>query len=274
MTTTTQTAGAAMARNDDWRAGGNWLGVWTLYVREVRRFIKVYTQTLVAPLVTTLLFLAIFALALGGAVRTVHGVPFLTFLTPGLIMMAMAQNAFANTSSSIVISKVQGNIVDTLMPPFTAHELTLAIAMGGTTRGVVIGALVGAVMALVTHVTIHSVFFVVFHAVAASLMLSLLGLIGGIWSEKFDHIAAVTNFLVTPLSFLSGTFYSIDRLPPAFHAFAHANPFFYMIDGFRYGFIGQADVNPWIGVAVMAGVNAVLWLTSYRMFATGYRLKA
>ena len=252
----------------------NWLGVWTLYMREVRRFIKVYTQTLVAPLVTTLLFLAVFALALGRAVQEIHGVPFLEFLAPGLIMMTMAQNAFANTSSSIVIAKVQGNIVDTLMPPFTAHELTAAIGLGGATRGVVIGLLVGVFMAVIVGLSVHNLFFVVYHAVAASLMLSLLGMIGGIWSEKFDHIAAVTNFVVTPLSFLSGTFYSIDRLPETFQTVALFNPFFYMIDGFRFGFIGHADANPWVGVAVMAGVNLVLWLVCHRMFATGYKLKA
>lgn len=257
-----------------WQSDTNWLGVWTLYVREVRRFVKVYTQTLIAPLVTTLLFLAVFALALGGAVRTVHGVSFLTFLAPGLMMMAMAQNAFANTSSSIVIAKVQGNIVDTLMPPFTAGELTAAIAFGGATRGVAVGFFVGVAVAFVTDIGLHSVFHIVFHAVAASLMLSLLGMIGGIWSEKFDHIAAVTNFVVTPLSFLSGTFYSIDRLPETAQAIAHANPFFYMIDGFRYGFIGRADVDPMIGVAVMTGVNVALWLLCRWMFATGYRLKA
>lgn len=259
---------------DDWRAGGNWLGVWTLYMREVRRFIKVYSQTLVAPLITTLLFLAVFALALGGAVRQVHGVDFLLFLTPGLMMMTMAQNAFANTSSSLVISKVQGNIVDTLMPPFTANELTAAIALGGASRGVVVGTLIGVCMVFVVDLSFHSVFHIVFHGVMASLMLSLLGIIGGIWSEKFDHIAAVTNFLVTPLSFLSGTFYSIERLPATLQTVAHFNPFFYMIDGFRYGFIGRSDTDPLLGVAVMAGVNAVLWMICHRMFASGYRLKA
>src|SRR5919107_1051121 len=159
----------------------NWIGLWTLYQREVYRFLKVYTQTIAAPVVTTLLFYAVFALALGGVVRMAGTVPFLVFLGPGLIVMAMAQNSFANTSSSIVISKVQGNIVDVLMPPLSAAEFTLAYALGGTT----------------------------------------LGMVGGIWSEKFDHIAAVTNFVVTPLSFLSGTFYSVERLPEAWRFAAH-----------------------------------------------------
>jgi len=255
-------------------SANNWLGLWTLYWREVRRFKKVYTQTIVAPVVTTLLFLAIFALALGRAVETVGGVPFMEFLAPGLIMMAIAQNAFANTSSSIVIAKVQSNIVDTLMPPLNAHELTFGHAMGGATRGVVVGLVVALAMAPFVTLHVHNVGFIAYHAFMASLMLSLLGVAGGIWSEKFDHIAAVTNFLVTPLSFLSGTFYSIARLPEAAQAIAYVNPFFYMIDGFRYGFIGHADAPPLLGVAVLAAVNAALWALCTWMFRSGYKLKA
>lgn len=251
----------------------NALGLYTLYMREVRRFLKVYTQTIVGPVVTTLLFLAVFALALGPVVTSVGGVPFMEFLAPGLIMMAMVQNAFANTSSSMMIAKVQGNIVDTLMPPLTAHELTLGHAMGGVTRGLFVGVAVALVVAMIVPFGIHNVGLIAFHAVGASLMLSLLGVIGGIWSDKFDHIAALTNFVITPLSFLSGTFYSIKRLPEAAQLLAHFNPFFYMIDGFRYGFIGHADTSIWAGMAVVAMVDAVLWLVCWRMFATGYKLK-
>lgn len=250
------------------------LGLWTLYWREVRRFAKVYNQTVLAPIVTTLLFLAIFALALGRAVENVFGVPFMEFLAPGLIMMAIAQNAFANTSSSIIIAKVQGNIVDTLMPPLTAHELTLGIAMGGVTRGVVVGIVVALAIEIFVPLHVRHPAAIAYHAVMAALMLSLLGIAAGVWADKFDEMAAVTNFIVTPLSFLSGTFYSIERLPPAVQHIAHANPFFYMIDGFRYGFIGHADVNPLIGVVVMAAVNASLWWLCWRMFASGYKLKA
>jgi ABC-2 type transport system permease protein len=252
----------------------NWIGLWTLYLKEVRRFVKVYGQTILAPIVTTLLFLAVFVLALGGAKGMVGGVPFTEFLAPGLIMMAVAQNAFANTSSSIIISKVQGNIVDTLMPPLNAHELTFAIAMGGATRGVVVGVTVALSMTPFVKLGVHNAAFVVYHLVMASLMLSLLGIVGGVWSEKFDHIAAVTNFVVTPLAFLSGTFYSIERLPETFRLLAHLNPFFYMIDGFRYGFIGHADGALMAGLLVMAGINAALWLLCHWMFASGYRLKA
>ncbi len=255
-------------------SAANWLGLWTLYLREIRRFAKVYTQTLLAPIVTTLLFLAIFSLALGRSVEMVGDVTYVEFLVPGLIMMAIMQNAFANTSSSLVIAKVQGNIVDSLMPPLTAHELTFGFAMGGATRGVAVGLTVGLAMVPFVTLHLHHLFFVIYHAVMASLFLSLLGVAGGIWSEKFDHIAAVTNFIVTPLSFLSGTFYTVERLPPVGQTVAHLNPFFYMIDGFRYGFIGHADIAPWIGVLVMAGANLLLWLLCYRMFARGYKLKA
>ncbi len=251
----------------------NFLGVWTLYTREVRRFLKVYTQTLMAPIVTTLLFLAIFTLALGRSVELIGGVPFSQFLAPGLVMMAVAQNAFANTSSSILVSKIQGNIVDTLMPPLSPHDLTLGFALGGATRGVFVGTAVAIVMSFFVDMSIHNLFFVVFHCFASALMLSLLGMIGGMWAEKFDHIAAVTNFIITPLSFLSGTFYSIQRLPEMVQTAAYFNPFFYMIDGFRYGFIGHSDTNPWLGVTVLTIVNISLWVISYRLFKSGYRLK-
>jgi ABC-2 type transport system permease protein len=251
----------------------NGRGLWTLYMKEVRRFLNVFTQTLLAPVITTLLFLAIFTLALGRAVTQVGGVGFATFLAPGLIMMAMVQNAFANTSSSIVISKVQGNIVDLLMPPLSPWELTLGVVGGGVTRGLLVGLAVGLAMWIFVPLGLHDPLFVVYHAVNASLMLALLGMIGGIWAERFDHIAAVTNFVITPFSFLSGTFYSIERLPEGWHAVALFNPFFYMIDGFRYGFIGHADGALAVGLVLVAAVNLGLWLLAHQMIATGYRLK-
>jgi ABC-2 type transport system permease protein len=252
----------------------NWLGLWTLTAKEVRRFLKVYFQTIVAPVMTTLMFLAIFVLALGRSAVAVAGVPWGEFLAPGLIMMAMTQNAFANTSSSLIISKVQGNIVDVLMPPLSPLELTMAFALGGLIRGLAVGIAVGAVMAVFVHLPIASPLYIAYHAVMASLMLSLLGMIGGIWADKFDHMAAVTNFVVTPLSFLSGTFYSIDRLPEDIRMIALANPFFYMIDGFRYGFIGYADGSRPVGLVLVGAANLVLAFVAYRMFKVGYKLKA
>jgi len=251
----------------------NWIGVWTLYAKEVQRFMKVSTQTIFAPIVTVLLFLAIFTLALGRGSTVVGGIPFAQFLAPGLIVMAMIQNSFANTSSSMMISKVQGNIVDMLMPPLSAGELTFGYAVAGATRGVVVGTVTGIVLWLFVGFRIHDFGLMLFHAAAASLMLSLLGLMGGIWADKFDHIAAVTNFVITPLSFLSGTFYSIDRLPGAWRLLAHLNPFFYMIDGFRYGATGHADADPALGVAVLIAMNAILWTLCHLMFKRGYKLR-
>jgi ABC-2 type transport system permease protein len=251
----------------------NWRGLWTLYLKEVRRFVKVITQTVLAPMVTTLLFYAVFALALGPAVDRAGDVPYLEFLAPGLIIMAMAQNSFANTSSSIIIGKVQGNIVDVLMPPLEAIELIVGFALGGVTRGLVVGLAVAAGMAIFAPIHIAHPGYILFHGVMGSLMLALLGIIGAIWSEKFDHIAAVTNFVITPFAFLSGTFYSIERLPPAWSAVAHLNPFFYMIDGFRYGFFGVSDVPPLHSLAVVVVAFVVLAALALRLLRKGYKLR-
>jgi ABC-2 type transport system permease protein len=189
-------------------------------------------------------------------------------------MMSMVQNAFANTSSSVMIAKVQGNIVDVLMPPLSSVELAVGWIGGGVTRGLLVGAVTLVTISLFVPVGIHNPLFILYHAIAASMLLSLIGVIGGIWAEKFDHIAAITNFVVTPLAFLSGTFYTIDRLPEGWQFVAHLNPFFYMIDGFRYGFIGHSDGTLMIGLAVMAIANIGLWALVLRMLATGYKLKA
>lgn len=252
----------------------NWIGAWSLYQKEVRRFLNVFTQTVLAPAVTGLLFLAVFSLALGRAVETVNGAPFAEFLAPGLIVMAMAQNAFANTCSSLVISKVQGNIIDVLMPPITAGEMVIAYALAGLTRGLTVGVVSALAMTVFVPFQIHSPGAILFFGAAAALMLALIGVLGGLWAEKFDQMAAVTNFLITPFAFLSGTFYSIRRLPEAIQDVAQFNPFFYMIDGFRYGFIGRSDADPLIGAAVMLGVNAALLLLAWHLVRIGYKLKA
>ncbi len=251
----------------------NWRGLWTLYVKEVRRFLSVFTQTLIAPMVTTLLFLAIFALALGGAGRQAAGVDYIQFLAPGLIMMTLMQNAFANTSSSIVMAKIQGNIVDVLMPPLSASELNLGFVGGGVTRGLMVGLTTGLAIWVFVPLRPHAPAVVLYFALNAALMLSLLGVVAGICSERFEHIAGVTNFIIVPLSFLSGTFYSIERLPPDWQFVAHFNPFFYLIDGLRYGVIGRADGALGVGMALVLAVNVALWVLTQRMFATGYRLK-
>ncbi len=252
----------------------NWIGLGTLCLKEIRRFGKVSSQTVLAPVVTTLLFLAIFALALGGATRTIGGVPYEEFLVPGLIVMAIAQNAFANTSSSLIIAKVQGNIVDVLMPPLSPGELTFGFALGGVVRGLAVGLAVALAVAPFVPLHVQHWGFMLFHAAAAATLMSLLGMLAGIWADRFDHIAAVTNFVVTPLTFLSGTFYSIGRLPGVWQELARLNPFFYMIDGFRYAFIGAADGSLQAGLAVLIAANAALAWACHRAFATGYKLKA
>lgn len=254
--------------------GLNRIGLQTLIRKEVGRFLSVYTQTIIAPVITTLLFYTVFALAFGGVHQQVGGVPYMEFLAPGLVMMTMVQNAFANTSSSIVISKVQGNIVDVLMPPLSPGELLAGYVIGGVVRGLVVGAVCAVVMGVFVHLPLYSLLYVVLFGVLGTMMLAALGIAGGIWSEKFDHIAAVTNFIVTPLTFLSGTFYSIERLPPFWQNIAHYNPFFHMIDGFRYGFIGQADGAPLMGLAVLGAVNIVLLGLSWWMLKTGYKIKS
>ncbi|MEZ5813741.1 MAG: ABC transporter permease [Alphaproteobacteria bacterium] len=254
--------------------GFNHVGLLTLIEREINRFMNVYLQTIVAPVVTTLLFYTIFALAFGGVARQVGDVPFLEFLAPGLIMMVMVQNAFANTSSSIVISKVQGNIVDLLLPPLSNFELYVGFTVGAVARGLIVGVVTGLVMSLFVSLSVLSFGLVLVYAVLGTMMLGSLGLAAGIWSERFDHIAGVTNFIVTPLTFLSGTFYALDSLPPMWQGLAHFNPFFYMIDGFRSGFIGHADGDTLTGIIVLGVINLFLAILVLWMLRTGYKIKS
>jgi ABC-2 type transport system permease protein len=252
----------------------NWRGMWELYLKEVRRFWKVVVQTVAAPVITSLMFLLVMVFAFGREGVMIAGYPFADFLVPGLIIMTMIQNAFANTSSSILVAKVQGNIVDVLMPPLSAFELTVAWIMGGATRGVVVGIACVIFMGFFADLHLHNVWLIVFHGIAGSLFMSSMGVIGAIWAEKFDHMAAVTNFIVTPLTFLSGTFYTVDRLPEWGQFIAHYNPFFYNIDGFRYGFLGQEPSQPVLGVIVLTALNLVLFAVTYLMIRRGYKLKA
>ena len=255
-------------------AGVNWLGLWELYMKEVRRFWKVVVQTVAAPVITSLMFLLVMVFAFGREGVMISGYHFAEFLVPGLVIMTMIQNAFANTSSSILVAKVQGNIVDVLMPPLSAMELTIAWILGGATRGVVVGIACIAVMGLFADLHVHNIWLIIFHGIAGSLFMSAVGVLGAIWAEKFDHMAAVTNFIVTPLTFLSGTFYTIDRLPEWAQFIAHYNPFFYNIDGFRHGFLGQEPSQPVLGVIVLTALNIVLFVATYLMIRRGYKLKA
>jgi len=251
----------------------NWLGLMALASREVRRFLAVWTQTLAAPLITAGLFIAVFALALGEGRAEVLGVPFLHFLAPGILMMTVIQNAFANTSSSIVIAKVQGNIVDTLMPPLSPAELVLGYLAGGIARGVLVALAIALPLALFLGLPVtHPLWALAFVLVGSALMAAL-GIVAAIYANKFDQLAAITNFVVTPLSFLSGTFYSIQSLPPALEAASRWNPVFYLIDGVRFGMIGRSDASPWLGLAVTAGFTAAACLLAWHWLRGGYRLK-
>jgi ABC-2 type transport system permease protein len=255
--------------------GVNWGGLKTLYIKEVRRFFKVQMQTVWAPAITTLLYLAIFTVALGRAGRTVMGEPFADFLAPGLIVMAMLQNAFANASFSLLVGKIQGNIVDYLMPPLSTGELIAGLVGAAVTRAFLVGFAVWLAMLLWpgVSVTIRRPELLLWFGLMGSLMLSFLGLLTSIWAEKFDHAAAVTNFVVTPLSLLSGTFYSIHQLSPTFQAVSHANPFFYVISGFRAGFLGVSDSPLLVGAAGLLVLNVVLWAVCYALLRSGWKIK-
>ncbi len=251
----------------------NWLGLRALAWREVKRFLAVWTQTLLAPLVTAALFLMIFNIAIGPRRGDVMGVPFLTFLAPGIMMMTVIQNAFANTSSSIVIAKVQGNIVDTLMPPLSGLEILLGYLAGAVARGTLVALGIGlGLMAVLQIVPAHPMAALVFIVLGAA-FLGGLGIVAGVFADKFDQMAAITNFIVTPLAFLSGTFYSVEALPPVLKVISHLNPVFYLIDGVRFGVIGTSDSPPLLGLAVCSGATFAVCLLAWVMLRTGYRLK-
>jgi ABC-2 type transport system permease protein len=254
----------------------NLQGLSTLYLKEIRRFWKVQMQTVWAPAVTTLLFLAVFTVALGRAGRIELGVPFADFLAPGLIIMGMIQNAFANSSSSLIVAKVQGTIIDLLMPPLTSLELMIAFVAGAVTRAILVGLAVWIAMTLWpgVHVAPKLVWPILYFGIMGAMLLGLLGVLTGIWAEKFDHGATVSNFIVQPLALLSGTFYTVDRLPGIWQAISHANPFFFIIDGFRYGFLGVADGPILLGALVLLGLNIVLGGICYALLQSGWKLKA
>ncbi|WP_084582244.1 ABC transporter permease [Sphingomonas azotifigens] len=257
----------------------NWGGLRTLYIKEVRRFFKVQLQTVWAPAVTTLLYLVIFTVALGGGGRMVVldgvAIHYADFIAPGLIVMGMLQNAFANASFSLLVGKIQGTIVDYLMPPLSTGEMLAALAGGSVTRAFCVGGTVWLAMALWgVHVFPAHLWAVLWFGFLGSLFLALMGVLTSIWAEKFDHAAAITNFVVAPLSLLSGTFYSVENLSPVFRAISHANPFFYIISGFRYGFLGVADSPILLGTLVILTLDVVLGLFCYALLRRGWKIKS
>ena len=252
----------------------NWVGAWTLYQKETLRFLNVWAQTLFSPLISSLLFLLVLSLAIGAERGDVLGVSFITFLAPGLISMQVIQQSFSHSSSSFMIGKIQGNILDLLYAPLSAAEVTVSISLAAVTRSVMIAAVSIIVFKLIIKIEITNYLLLVIFTLLSSFILGNIGIIAGLWAEKFDHMATVTNFVIVPLSFLSGTFYSIDRLPEFLQIVSRANPFFYMIDGFRYSFIGQADGSITVGLVYLTILSVVSWFITYLLYKNGYKIKS
>ena len=252
----------------------NWIGFWTLYKKEVLRFLIVVIQTVISPLVTSLLFLLVLSLAIGNDRGEVLGFPFITFLAPGLIAMQVIQQAFSHSSSSIMIGKIQGNIVDTLHAPLTAGEITLATNLAACTRSIMIAVVSIVVFSFIVELKYYSFFYIFIYTFLGAFILSSVGIIIGLWAEKFDHMASATNFIIVPLSFLSGTFYSIDRLPDVLKSVSEVNPFFYIIDGFRYGFLGTADGSIQFGLFYLIILSFLSWFAAYILFRKGWKIKS
>lgn len=252
----------------------NRLGAMTLLKKEVRRFLKVYQQTVFSPVINIVLFLAVFSISVGGHIQEVAGVPFVEFVSAGLIMMAAMQNAFANSSSSFVMSKVMGFIVDYLIPPLGALELLFAFVIGSILRGLIVAVVSFVTISFFTILPVHSISHVIFFLFFACMFLGLLGLFCGIVSDTFDQMSAMTSYVITPLTFLSGTFYSTESLPDFWQRISHFNPFFYMIDGFRYGITGHHDGDLTVGVIYLLALNLVLGVAIYIMLKRGYRIKS
>ena len=252
--------------------GFNWEGFKTLYLREIRRFLKVGAQTLAAPVVTALLYMMVFVVAAQGA-APIHGLPYGAFVAPGLIMMQVLNNAFANSSSSLLQSKMNGLMGDFVTPPLSPLELASGFALGAATRGLLVGAVTLLAVLPFAGIGVAHLWAIAYFGAGAALILGFLGIMAGLWAEKFDHMAAVTNFVVMPMTFLSGTFYLVERLPEPFRSASQFNPFFYLIDGFRYGFIGHAEGSLVAGVGMTAGLIVALTSICLWMFETGYKIK-
>jgi ABC-2 type transport system permease protein len=252
----------------------NWIGFRTLYIKEVSRFLVVWAQTLLSPLISSLLFLSVLSLALGNERGEVLGFSFISFLAPGLIAMSIIQQSFSHSVSSLMIAKIQGNITDTLFAPLSAVEVSLAIILAAVTRSIVILIISIIVFSLIVEIHIYSIFYIFVGAFLGSFILGALGFITGLWAEKFDHTATITNFIVTPLSFLSGVFYSVDRLPAFFQSMSKINPFFFIIDITRFGFLGVSDGFVVFGLIYLTIIAFVMWFLSYYLYKIGYKIKS
>jgi len=249
------------------------VGFRTLFFKEILRFWKVATQTIAAPVVTSMLYLLIFGHVLEGRVEMLEGVNYTSFLIPGLVMMSVLQNAFANSSSSLIQSKITGNLVFILLPPLSHWEILSAYVTASIVRGLAVGLGVFVITAWFAHLSFTAPVWIVVFALLGAGILGTMGVIAGIWAEKFDQLAAFQNFLIMPATFLAGVFYSIEKLPPFWLAVSHFNPFFYMIDGFRYGFFGKSDISPWTSLAIVAVFFCVLAVVAINMLRRGYKLR-
>ena len=251
----------------------SWIATFTLFKKEISRFSKVWMQTVVAPVVTAMLYLLVFGHVLEGRVEIFAGVSYSAFLIPGLLMMTVIQNAFANTSSSLIQSKVMGSLIFIMLPPFSEFEFFLAYVGAAIVRGLAVGFGVFLLAVFYVKVPIDNIFIVIAFAILGSYVMGALGMVAGIWAEKFDQIAAFQSFIIMPLTFLSGVFYSIKSLPPVWYELSKWNPFFYMIDGFRYGFFGQSDQPILVSFAAMLIAAILLTVICIWMFRSGYKLR-
>ena len=252
----------------------NWLGFYTLYQKEILRFLKVMIQTIISPLVSAILFLIVLSLAIGNDKGEALGFPFITFLAPGLIAMQIIQQAFSHTSSSIMIGKIQGNIVDVLYAPLSPSEVTLATILAAVTRSFIIAAVSILIFSFLIDLEYYNFYYIIIYTFLGSFILGAVGFVIGLWAEKFDNMASATNFIIVPLSFLSGTFYSIKKLPEILQKISEWNPFFYIIDGFRYGFLGVSDGSLKFGLSYLVILSCLTWFASYILFKKGYKIKS
>ena len=252
----------------------NWIGFKSLWVKECSRFMKVWQQTLLSPLVSSLLFLSVLSLALGNNRGDVLGYSFISFLAPGLIAMSVLTQSFSHSVSSLMIGKMQGNIVDMLYAPLSSLEITMALILAALTRSFLIAIISIGFFSLIVEIHVNNIFCIFIFGFLSAFILGGLGFITGLWAEKFDHSVTVTNFIITPLSFLSGVFYSVEKLPIFFQNISYLNPFFYMIDGFRYGFLGTADGSISVGLIYLIILSFIIWYVAFHLYKKGYKIKS
>ncbi len=255
------------------RFGINWVGIYSLYLKETLRFLTVFGQTIIGPVVTAILFLLVISLAIGDERSNVLGVPFIQFLAPGLIAMQVIQQSFSHSSSSLLMGKVMGNIVDLIGAPLSASEVSLTIILASVTRAIIISVISIIIFSLVIEIEIKNYLIFILYLFLTSFIMGGAGFIAGLWAEKFDNMATVTNFIIVPLSFLSGTFYSINRLPEYLNKLSYYNPFFHMIDGFRYAFIENLDGSLNYGIIYLSILSFIIWFIAYLLYKKGYKIK-